>query len=381
MMPAVEQQAPPELLRVIDRVYETCGETIESVLGFLCVQLGATVAALGWYDFETRRGGFTHVAGLDRPFALARASGSCATDSVFAVKDRIKEAGLVWRDRDVVDAEELEQSGFYQQWAFPQGLQHIARGVLTEQGSRLTYVALGRRADSGDFDSAELETMRRMLPHLQRTLELGQNISALHAVAGLMSEILNRLPVALLVISPDGKVTTRTRAADQILACNDQIYLDGTSLQLRRADARARLRELVAAAHSAPAPSQFYETMHVERIDRRPLYLTVSSISGGPGPDGRRFVLLIIVDPEHEPVIDGDALRARLGLTRSEAQLAALLARGVRLEAASESLSISSGTARTHLKHIFAKTGTDRQVELVRLILSNPVFSQLQVLR
>ena len=35
-------------------------------------------------------------------------------------------------------------------------------------------------------------------------------------------------------------------------------------------------------------------------------------------------------------------------------------------------MGISRETARTHLKHIFAKTGTQRQAELVGLVLGGP---------
>jgi DNA-binding CsgD family transcriptional regulator len=41
-----------------------------------------------------------------------------------------------------------------------------------------------------------------------------------------------------------------------------------------------------------------------------------------------------------------------------------------------EVLGISETTARTHLKHLFEKTGTSRQAELVKLVAgySSPIF-------
>lgn len=47
---------------------------------------------------------------------------------------------------------------------------------------------------------------------------------------------------------------------------------------------------------------------------------------------------------------------------------------GERLDHAAEQLGIRVGTARNHLKSIFAKTGTSRQAQLVRLLLSGPPF-------
>ncbi len=57
-------------------------------------------------------------------------------------------------------------------------------------------------------------------------------------------------------------------------------------------------------------------------------------------------------------------------LTRAEARLAGLMARGKRLDGVAETMGVSVNTARTHLKRIFTKTGTSSQAELVHLLLS-----------
>jgi pimeloyl-ACP methyl ester carboxylesterase len=66
------------------------------------------------------------------------------------------------------------------------------------------------------------------------------------------------------------------------------------------------------------------------------------------------------------------ALREMYNLTRTETQLAALLTTGRDLLSAARLMSVSINTARTHLAHPFAKTGTRRQSELVRLLLLAP---------
>ena len=57
-----------------------------------------------------------------------------------------------------------------------------------------------------------------------------------------------------------------------------------------------------------------------------------------------------------------------LGLTAAEARLTAKLAQGLALADAAVELGISSHTARTQLKSIFAKTGARRQSELVGML-------------
>ena len=67
-----------------------------------------------------------------------------------------------------------------------------------------------------------------------------------------------------------------------------------------------------------------------------------------------------------------DLLQCPFGLTPAEARLALHLVAGETLRSAAVKLSISYETARTCLKHIFRKTGTCRQAELVIVILTAP---------
>ncbi|MEV6325562.1 LuxR C-terminal-related transcriptional regulator [Nocardia sp. NPDC051787] len=55
-------------------------------------------------------------------------------------------------------------------------------------------------------------------------------------------------------------------------------------------------------------------------------------------------------------------------MTAAEARVAAATLRGEGLRPIAEELAVSVNTARTHLQHVFHKTGTHRQVELVRVL-------------
>ena len=65
-----------------------------------------------------------------------------------------------------------------------------------------------------------------------------------------------------------------------------------------------------------------------------------------------------------------DLLQRHFSLAPAEARLALHLVAGETLRSAAVKLSISYETARTCLKHIFNKTGTCRQAELVVVILT-----------
>jgi DNA-binding CsgD family transcriptional regulator len=58
--------------------------------------------------------------------------------------------------------------------------------------------------------------------------------------------------------------------------------------------------------------------------------------------------------------------------------VAIAIARGVGLQAVADELEISLTTARTHLQHVFEKTSTRRQAELVRLIADGRLYARFK---
>jgi DNA-binding CsgD family transcriptional regulator len=66
------------------------------------------------------------------------------------------------------------------------------------------------------------------------------------------------------------------------------------------------------------------------------------------------------------------------GLTPSEARLACAVASGESLESYAKARGIAVATARWTMKQTLAKTGTRRQADLVRLLLTGPVSIALR---
>ncbi|WP_426418362.1 LuxR C-terminal-related transcriptional regulator [Bradyrhizobium genosp. A] len=61
-------------------------------------------------------------------------------------------------------------------------------------------------------------------------------------------------------------------------------------------------------------------------------------------------------------------MRERCGLTRAEALFALDIVKGGDRRDAAGRLSVTDGTARSHLSKIFDETGVSRQAELARLL-------------
>ena len=86
---------------------------------------------------------------------------------------------------------------------------------------------------------------------------------------------------------------------------------------------------------------------------------------------GGAAAALFITDPEEGATLDSRALHQLFGLTPAEIRLCIALVKGMSVEEYALEAGISSNTARTHVKRIYAKTGVRRQSELVRLLLTS----------
>ena len=95
-----------------------------------------------------------------------------------------------------------------------------------------------------------------------------------------------------------------------------------------------------------------------------PLLATPESAEAGDAS-----LALFISDPESSRVSETQVIATVYELTHAEAELVRLLSCGLSLEQVAERRGVTMNTARGQLKQVFAKTDTNRQGELVRLVL------------
>jgi DNA-binding NarL/FixJ family response regulator len=80
---------------------------------------------------------------------------------------------------------------------------------------------------------------------------------------------------------------------------------------------------------------------------------------------------IFVQDPVVVPPFPGEAFAKLYSLTGSELRVLLAMAPGLGVKEAAEMLGVSETTAKTHLQHIYAKTGTSKQTELMHLFMSS----------
>jgi DNA-binding CsgD family transcriptional regulator len=82
----------------------------------------------------------------------------------------------------------------------------------------------------------------------------------------------------------------------------------------------------------------------------------------------------LLRDPGGGRIIDARAIACLYGLTPAAAALLRGLLDGKRIAEHAAAAGLTVTTAKGYLKQLFWKTGTTRQAELVRLVLSDPMI-------
>lgn len=93
---------------------------------------------------------------------------------------------------------------------------------------------------------------------------------------------------------------------------------------------------------------------------------TVKGLEAGAG------ILLLATDPEKPVVLRDEVLRTHYKFTEAETEIANGLITGFSPDEIAALRQVTVGTVRYQIKSILAKTGTSRQTDMVKLLLSLP---------
>ncbi|MFB9264638.1 helix-turn-helix transcriptional regulator [Bradyrhizobium erythrophlei] len=153
-------------------------------------------------------------------------------------------------------------------------------------------------------------------------------------------------------------------------AFDSEFSVRGRRIYVADYQSRTRLEELLDRARllsgRQPPP---VSRLVINRVSRRPIVIeAIPRRSGSGSLPCDVGLLLLLTDLDEAPVISRASLMEVFGLTPAQAQVASLLVKGKSLEDIAREMNISSGTARNHLKAVFARTATRRQGELVSLL-------------
>ncbi|MBN1773435.1 MAG: helix-turn-helix transcriptional regulator [Deltaproteobacteria bacterium] len=270
----------------------------------------------------------------------------------------------------------LERTRVYQEAMVPLELEQMMVVNLERTPAALRSLSVFRPAREGAFRPAEQARFVRLARHVGRATRLRLQLERAEHGDWLSRAVLDRLQLGVLVLDERLRVVLANRRALRLAEEDDGLRLADHQLRLASRAAHARLRSLLApgaAAASAGRSPAWVELELPRRSGRRPYVCLAGRLPHRPSPLGRPLAahVLFVSDPEDLPDPPEAALGRLWGLTPAEAEVCLAVTHGRGLRDAADELEISVNTVRTHVARVLHKTGTARQAELIRLVVSS----------
>lgn len=298
------------------------------------------------------------------------------TNPLVAAMPRLPVSVPVAREAILPDREYL-RGELYNEVFGPQRLAHAAAACVLRTPDYIVPLGIVRQVGSERPDRRDLSLLERLLPHMQRSVQLYLRLASLEARWSAAEEALDHLPFGVILVDAGGNVLFLNRSADAVIAAADGLTVkEGLLIAAKADDARA-LGKLIAeaAATGAGAGTSPGGAMALSRPSlSTPLPVLVAPLRGQWSllAERRAAAAVFVTDPERCATVSGRQLVELFGLTPAEAQLAVALLAGKRLGRIAADRGVQLPTVRNQLRAVLAKTGTGRQAELVRLLATLP---------
>jgi DNA-binding CsgD family transcriptional regulator len=274
------------------------------------------------------------------------------------------------RMQDIMPLAQFRRSTFYNEWCRPQGICDLVLAILAKSATTYTAITASRPDDVGPTGKRELRIMGLLAPHIRRAVAIHGLVDRQASRAADLAAVIDLVATPVFLIDADGRCVETNAAADNFVAETGLLRIEGGVLAGDPGVAE-QLAAITAASADALSPSTSLILPNGEASPFVGEILPLQRRGGRSNGVHRRAVAaLFLREVGNLQPLPGELLVRLYGLSMAETRLMALLAQGFTLSDAGQTLGIAGTTARTHLQHIFEKTGVRRQSDLVRLVLS-----------
>jgi len=239
-------------------------------------------------------------------------------------------------------------------------------------GSNVVWI-LGNSTHREGWNSAQIETIERLLPCVRRFAHGRQLLADAGALGKSITQLLDNIRFGVIQLDRYGRIVAANDSARRLLMQGDALVDSRGILRAVRPAEDAGFQRLLAKAlppfglRSSAGSTTLGRSgawtrllVHIMPVmDRESAFRT-----------SRVAALVLVADPERKARIDPGLVGAAMGLTPAESRLAVMLATGRTPQDIAAVTNRTKGTVRWHLKRIFSKQGISRQSELVRRVLS-----------
>jgi DNA-binding CsgD family transcriptional regulator len=276
---------------------------------------------------------------------------------------------------DGMPYEEFVKTPYYRELLQPLGIVDAMHTNLEKSPTSLAMFYVARHEHAGRVDETARRRLALLFPHLRRAVLIGKLVD-LHKVelAGL-ADTLDGIAAGMFLVDANGSIVRANASGQAMLADGDAVRAVGNRLTINQTGREQALAEIVATAEAGDigVGNRGIAVPFVSPQGKRYMANILPLTSGARRAAGTRYsaVAAVFVDEAgREGVLPYEAIATHYQLTPAELRVLFGIVEIGGVPEVALSLGISETTVKTHLQHVFEKTDTNRQADLVKLVAS-----------
>jgi DNA-binding CsgD family transcriptional regulator/PAS domain-containing protein len=282
---------------------------------------------------------------------------------------------------DLLPYDEFLKTRFYLEWARPQGLVDFASITLEQATTKSAMFGVFRHERHGLVDEDMRRRMRLLGPHIRRAVLIAKVFDLKDAEATMFSQTLDGLRAAIFLVDPNGRIVHANAAGHVLLSETDVLRPVAGKLAAGEPQINASLQEAFLAASEGDAAmgAKGVALSLIGKTGERHVAHVLPLTSGARQRARPSHVASAAVFVHKSAVAapsPPEVIAKAYNLTMAELRVLLAIVDIGGVPDVAEVLGIAATTVKTHLGRIFEKTGTNRQVDLVKLVagFSNPLM-------
>lgn len=237
-------------------------------------------------------------------------------------------------------------------------------GSETPDGG-LVVMGLHRARSDHDFTEEQRSKLETLRPHITRVAVLRKKLAeATTASVGALAAV-DCLEDAYLVLSPDRRISFANIAAEALLQQNDLLQTSEGKLYLHRIQDDQRFARALSDTNS----NRLAGKMSFLARDKSGLSWRFTL---APKTFEGKTLVLVWIDRCMPAASAPQAMQQIYGLTQAELPILMAVSQGLSAGEISDQHGISIATVRSHIQHIYQKTGVNKASQLAQLVASLP---------
>jgi DNA-binding CsgD family transcriptional regulator/PAS domain-containing protein len=283
---------------------------------------------------------------------------------------------------ELVPYDEFRQGRFAQEWMRPQRWVDTASCVLEKSASSCSFLTILRTETYGLADDDMRRRMALVAPHVRRAVLIGRAMECKTAEASAFAETLDGISAGMFLVDGKGRIVHANASGQALLEQRSVLRASDGKVGAVAVDADQELKQSLASASGgdvAVGVNGIAVPLTARDGDRHVAHvLPLTSGERRRTAGGYAAVAALFVHKAELATPSRPETIARLyRLTPTELRVLLAVAKVGGVPEIAEALGIGEATVKTHLHRLFAKTGTTRQAELIKLVagFSSPLVN------